>query len=389
MKVRIQDRGALDAVPPAALSAYARAAGWAKSETYSGHSDIYVHEHAPEIIIPRTQRLGDYAEVVSRLIGIFAETAETDELSLYRDLITADRDVVRVRAAPEESRGTISLQDGVKLITGAHDMFLSAARSLHEPRQYRRARATQEVNDFMQRVHLGQTEHGSFVITLMTPVVPPPVRMPTLLDSLEENEWPIEDAPIERRITQKLLEALTAVREAAERTSAGEMDAFLETMKRGASANLCNALAMLIEPFDGIDIGLIWARTWPAETARETVRFGAADAPILREAARRFREHEPRQAAPVQGYIQRLSREDGETGGTATLRADVEGRAVLVSIGLRKLDYDRAIQAHKDNAIIVMNGDLERVGDRWRLRNARIVDAIPNGSDDGNPNRTT
>ena len=64
MKVRIQDRGALDTVSPAALSAYACAVGWAKSETYGDNSDIYVHEHAPEIIIPRTQRLGDYAEVV-------------------------------------------------------------------------------------------------------------------------------------------------------------------------------------------------------------------------------------------------------------------------------------------------------------------------------------
>ena len=213
--------------------------------------------------------------------------------------------------------------------------------------------------------------------------------MPTLLDSLGENEWPIEDVPIERRMTRNLLEALTAAREATERTSAGEMDAFLETVKRGTSANLCNALAMLIEPFGGIDIGLTWARTWPAETARETVRFGAADAPILREAARRFRERGPRHAAPVQGYIQRLSREDEETDGTATLRADIEGRAVLVSTGLRKLDYDRAIQAHKDNALIVVDGDLERVGDRWRFRNARIVDVISDGSDYGNPNRTS
>ena len=389
MKVRIQDRGALDTVPPVALSAYARAAGWAKSETYGDHSDIYVHEHAPEIIIPRTQRLGDYAEVVSRLIGIFAETAETDELSLYHDLITADRDVVRVRAAPEESRGSVSLQDGVKLITGARDMILAAARSLHEPRQYHRARATQEVNDFMQRVHLGQTEHGSFIITLITPVVPPPFRMPSLLDSLEEDERPIEAVPIERQMTRNLLEALTAVREATERTSAGEMDAFLEMVKRGASANICNALTMLIEPFGGIDIGLTWARTWPAGTARETVRFGAADAPILREAARRFREREPRHLGPIQGYIQRLSREDGETDGTATLRADIDGRAVSVATDLRKLDYDRAIQAHKDNALIVVDGDLERVGDRWRFHNAHIVDVVSNGNDDGNLNRTS
>ena len=386
MKIRIQDRDALDTVPPVALSAYARAAGWAKTEAYGDHSDVYVHEHAPEIIIPRTQRLGDYPEVVSRLIGIFAEIAETDELSLYRDLVTADRDVVRVKAALEEPRGSVALKDGVKLINGAHDMFLAAARSLYGPKQYYRAPAIQEVNEFMQQIRLGQTEQGSFIITLITPVVPPPFRLPSLLDALGEEEVSIMDVPIERQMTLNLLEALTAAREATERTSAGETDAFLETVSQGASANLCNALAMLIEPFGGIDIGLTWARTWPAETARETVRFGAADAPILRAAARRFREYEPMRAVSVLGHIQQLSREDRETDGAVTLRTYIDGRVVSVPADLRGSDYNRAIQAHKNNALVVMKGDLERLGDRRRFRNAYIEDIISNENGDGNLN---
>ena len=386
MKIRIRDRGALDTVAPVALSAYARDAGWAKTATYGDHSDVYAHEHAPEIIIPRTQRLGDYPEVVSRLIGIFAEFAETDELSLYRDLVTADRDVVRVKAALEEPRGSVALKDGVKLINGAHDMFLAAARSLYGPKQYYRPSAIQEVNELMQKIHLGQTEHGSFIITLMTPVVPPPFRMPSPLDSMGEDELSMEDVPIERQMTLNLLEALTAAREATERTSAGEMDAFLKTVSRGASADFCNALAMLIEPFGGVDIGLTWARTWPMETARETVRFGAADAPILREAARRFREYEPMSAVSILGHIQQLSREDRETDGTVTLRTYIDGRVASVPAGLRGPDYDRAIQAHKNNDLVVIKGDLERLGDRWRFRNADIEEIISSENGDGHLN---
>ena len=312
MKIRIQDRGALNTVPPVALSAYARDAGWAKTATYGDHSDVYAHEHAPEIIIPRTQHLGDYPEVVSRLIGVFAEFAETDELCLYHDLVTGDRDVVRVKAAREEPFGSVALKDSVKLINGAHDMLLAAVRSLYGPKQYYRAPEIQEVDELMQKIHLGQTEHGSFIVTLMTPVVPPPFRMPLLLDPAGEDELSIEDVPIERQMTQKLLGALTAAREATERTSGGEMEAFPETVNRGVSANLCSALAMLIEPFGGIDIEFTWARTWPGETARETVRFGAADAPILREAARRFRKYEPMRAVSVLGHIQQLSRGMGK-----------------------------------------------------------------------------
>ena len=59
------------AVSPVALSAYARAAGWTKTESYGDHSDVYTGEELPEIILPRTQRLDDYAAVMSQLVGIF------------------------------------------------------------------------------------------------------------------------------------------------------------------------------------------------------------------------------------------------------------------------------------------------------------------------------
>lgn len=377
MKVSIQDKDALAAVPPAALSVYARAAGWEKEEPYGDHSDVYVHGEAPEIIIPRTDRLGDYVNVVSQLIEIFAEAAETDELSLYRDLVTADRDVVRVRAAPEGANGSVTLDDGVSLITGARDMVLAAARSWRESRSFHHARTDREADDYMRQVHLGQTEQGSYVVTLLTPVVPPPMGQAALFDSAAD-----DDAPVGRRMTRRLIEALTAARKATERTSAGDADAFPEAMARGASANLCDAVATLIEPFGGIDVGLTWARTWPAETARETVRFGAFDAPILREAARRFRAWEPRPEVSLIGRIQRLKHDDRGADGTITLRTYVDRRVVSVAADLDQSNYDRAIQAHQNDAVVVMTGDLERFGRQWRLRDPYLADIISDEDDE-------
>ena len=376
MRVSIRDEDALNGVSPSALSAYARAAGWKRQEPYGDHSDVYVREEAPEIVIPRTDRLGDYADVVSRLIEIFAEAAEADTLSLYRDLVTADRDVVRVRAAPEGADGSVTLDDGVSLITGARNMVLAAARSLWDPRPLYRAKPNREARDYMRQVRLGQTEQGSHVVTLLTPVVPPPMRQAALFDSAAD------DPPVERRVTRRLIEALTAAREATERTSAGDADAFPKAVKRGASANLCDAVATLIEPFGGIDVGLTWARTYPVETARETVRFGASDAPILREAARRFREWEPKPDVSLIGRIQRLKRDDRETDGTVTLRTYVEGHVVPVTAALNQPNYDRAIQAHGSGAVVVMTGDLERFGGRWRLRDPYVTDAFSDEDDE-------
>ena len=168
MRVSIRDKEPLSEISPAALSAYARAEGWRRTDNYGDSSDVYVSDGLPEIILPRTQRLGDYANVVSQLIEIFADVAGTDELSLYRDLVTADRDVIRVRAA-EGDDGAVSVSDGIDLVCGARDMILAAACSLRDPRPVYRAGANKEAMGYVNNIRMGQTEQGSFVVTLLTP----------------------------------------------------------------------------------------------------------------------------------------------------------------------------------------------------------------------------
>ena len=43
---------------------------------------------------------------------------------------------------------------------------------------------------------------------------------------------------------------------------------------------------------------------------------------------------------------------------------------------MKQFDYDRAIQAHKNKAPVVLRGDLERTGQRWRLLNPFLVHVI-------------
>ena len=372
MRANIRDREALLAVSPSALSAYARAAGWTKGDTYGDHSDVYAAEGLPEVILPRTQRLGDYANVVSQIIEIFAKAAEVDELSLYRDLVTADRDVIRVRAAPGDDDGSMAVNNGVNLVRGAYDLLLAAACSLREPRPLYRAGANREANNYLNQVRLGQTEQGSYVVTLLTPVVPPPMQQ------MVDPNWASDDDPIERQMTRRLTQALTATRDATERTIGGESDAFSDAVRQGTSANLCEALVTLIEPFPTLDISLTWARTRPMNTARSVGRFANADAPILREAARLFREREPQPDVCLVGLVQRLKRDEWETDGAITLRAYVDGRIQSVTTVLKQSDYEQAIYAHTIKAPVVLKGELERFGQRWRLLNPDVADVILN-----------
>ncbi len=278
MRVDIRDNDALQAISPDALAAYAKAAGWAKVESYGEYSDVYAAEGLPEIILPRTSLLGDYASVVAQLIEIFTKVAERDELALYRDLVNANRDVVRVRAGGDDD-GSPTVDDGVALVGGSRDMLLAAACSLRKPQELYHERADKGATDLLSRVRLGQTEQGSFVVALVV-LIPPPTS-------------PEDDAPIERRMTKRLIEALGAARSATESTVAGDRGAFVKAVDKGVSANLCEALDRMISPFRTLDVSVTWSRTRPMESARQSVEFAKADAAILREAARSFRDHEP------------------------------------------------------------------------------------------------
>jgi len=361
MDVNIRDIDALLAVSPTALAAYARTAGWRQAGEYGEHSNFYVGEELPEIIVPRTEHLGDYANVVSALIQAFAEVTGQDELTTYRSLVTADRDVVRVRAGGNDD-GTVTLNDGVDLIGGTRDLLLAAACSLGAPQPVYRAGANREAANLLNRMHLGQTDQGSFVVTLLTPVVEPPISQ--LIP--DPDDW---NAPIERRTTKRLVEALTAASRAAEKAATGDGNAFTsDTLASGVSANLCEALAKIIAPFPTLDVAVTWARTRPMATPNTIVRFERTDAVRLRKAAHSLRERER-----LHGFVKTLKRGKAEEEGTISLEIDIDGQLQSVDAVLKHADYERALQAHKNRALVVVTGRLECIGERWwRLLNPQI-----------------
>jgi hypothetical protein len=364
MRLDIRDREALTAVSPAALSAYAHTEGWIKGEPYGDYSDVYVKEGQREIIVPRTQRIGDYASVMSQLIVIFAQDAEVDELSIYRDLVTSDRDVIRVRA-DAVGNGDVALDVGVDLMVGARSMLLAAACSLWDQRPIYRSDEYEykAANDYLSRMRLGQTEQGSYIITLLTPSFD------------QESELANRD-PIYRQITRRLAGALTATREAIEGTKGKDTELFFGALGNGVNANLCNALVRMINPVPALDVNLTWARTLPVADTREVIRFANDDVPVLRNAARSFRDHEFLRGTRLTGVVQRLESDEIERGGTMTMSAPIGERHRRVTAVLNQFDYRRALQAHSARLRIIAEGTLRRAGQQWTLLDPSIVEVL-------------
>ncbi|MFO1199041.1 MAG: hypothetical protein U1E86_18940 [Burkholderiaceae bacterium] len=368
MKARILDSAALRAISPSALAAFARGEGWTKGDAYGDHADVYSGAGKPEIILPRTERLADYAAVVSKIVDVFAESMERDALAVYRELVGADRDVVRVRAFGIDEDGTVPINAGVRIVEHARDMLLAAACAVRSPQPLYRAGANRDAIDYIRRVRLGQTEHGSYVVTLLAPV--PPMLQPRLSPT-----WvSLDDEPIERQVTRRLVTALEASRNAVELAMSGDGASFERAVEEGVSANLCESVASLIEESNDLEINISWARTRPTPEIRRTVMFSSSDADILREAARTFRQRQPKPDVKLFGTVLKLKRDQEEVEGLVTLKAMVDEKVQSVRAVLDQTNYSVAVRAHEAKTPVIVTGDLERVKQRWQLTNASIME---------------
>ncbi|NKL37514.1 hypothetical protein GFL49_27870 [Rhizobium leguminosarum bv. viciae] len=370
MKALIVDPETLASISPSAMISYAVTEGWERSEKYGEHSDIYARANGPELIIPGTAQLGDYAQVVSDVINELARYENRSELQVFRDLVGSDRDVVRVRAPEADGDGSVQVDAGVNIFAQAREILLSAACSANEPRPAYRTGKNKEAIAYMNRVRLGQTEHGSFVVTLFAPVPP------SLVESKQRDFWPLPaEEPFDRLVTRYLADGVQAAHKAAEQVVRGDgINAFTQAVHRGVSANLCEALSSLIDAGEGLDVSITWSRTRPTPEARRQVVFGKSESEVLREAARVLRLQEPRPDERLEGYVVGAGRRVEDDDGQVTLKTFLDGRPISVRTKLPAELYTLALAARDEKNPVVVTGDLRREGQRWRLDNPRNLE---------------
>lgn len=376
MKAHIVDREALLAVTPLALRAYATAEGWVSVEQYGGHSQVYAFGDVGEIILPGTQALADYANVVADIIRNLASVENRDELQVYRDIASADRDVVRVRLPEADDDGSVGVEVGVQLVSSARDLMLSAACAAWNPQRSYRAGRVGIADSYMSKVRMGQTEQGSFVVTLLAPV-------PPQIEPQQENLWgDVLNEPFERKVTRRLSGGLDAAASAIEQYNlGGGVGVFEESVHKGVSSNLFDAASRLSDRDDGFEVSITWARTRPTPHRRWSRSFTRADGEVMREVSRIFRERRPRPDELVRGFVTKLARE-GQQPGQITLKGLIDDKWVAIKAILTGDDYGKAIAAHEGVRQVDVTGTLERIGHRWWLSSARDLELVEDDSDD-------
>lgn len=137
--------------------------------------------------MPLATCLADDAARVADILAALEREEGRSQFQILTDLQHCGCDIVRVRGVCEETRaGTLNFLRWVDFVARTRDLLLAAACSAATHKISYPERIPQQAQRFMESLRFGQTEQGSFVLQIFSPVAPQLRRQESQIDQPEE-----------------------------------------------------------------------------------------------------------------------------------------------------------------------------------------------------------
>ena len=367
-------------VTPRAIRVYAEGLGWQRVEGVNGKIAVYKNPDSPlrQLIVPLDEQFDDYGVRTAEAIQRLAEFEKRPAREILNHLLLPPADLLFLREVSSDAEGgTLPLDHAARVIDGTRKVLLSEAHSVLVPQPYHPRMSRGEAEDFLSRCRLGQTDRGSFVLTVACPLV-------LKADLLDPN-----GEPFSRRVTSLLMQSLGELSQAADRM---QIEDLADTSRHpGISANLCESLLLLRPTGERsyLNITVCWSRALLPDS-RESKRevqlrqevFDVAEvlAPKLRSVP------EPRIDRFI-GFVDELRGqplpEIGMPSGEVRFTLFDQGEEIRAKADLDEMHYSVAGHAHLASRVVSFKGVLDRLPRLNRIRdvtNFKIIEV-----DDGIP----
>jgi len=371
MKALVTDKIALNNVSPNNLKTYLRSKDWIEEFEISTNVNLW-RNGAEEVIVLDKDDFNDYALRVSETLRTLEKKEARSQLQIIRDIYTSAYDIIRIRNKSEDAQdGSIPYDMGLEFNAGAKDLIQAVACSVASPKPYYLTRKPQKSQDFMKKIRLGQTEQGSYILTVLNPILP--------LQQGEQFEL-IPLAPYERKVTATLSAALTKANIAAQSfRDTGNYSDFIEGINYGLSANLFDSIVRIAatSPGQDIDLNITWSRNRPAPQDIETdITVSSGVISIFSNVSSILKEREPETEYNMRGVVIRLQKEKSTGNGKVTVLDISSGVPRKITLELSGQQYDTAIEAHKKYKTIQCIGEIARRGRSYILINQGKLDIL-------------
>lgn len=323
-----------------------------------------------QVLVPIDSSRPDFAErmwdAVEKLATFEGRTSE----AVVTDLLSYDSDLLRYRiVSPRTQRGTIPLGQAIDLLSGAKQSLLSAAHSVLALRRHHPKLSRTEAVQLLEACQMGQTERGSFVVTIACP-----------MGAIDEEEAGLFDrnVPFARRATELLTKALVELDTAIEEN---RINSVVDQDEPLVSANLCEALLKMRPSQDNAMLEFLpsWAPSHPISLEQRlptSVIFSGDEFEPIEEVYRQLRPTSEELVKPWIAFVDELRGTEGEAGtreGEVVLALFDEDQVIRARANLTKEQYRIAYDAHNPSRPIWVHGQLIRGPRVSRLTNVAEI----------------
>lgn len=324
------------------------------------YNEIFTIWHRPEehnvdfeLIVPENNNIKFFYPTIEEILNSLSDFYGKTHSQIIDDFNNSIHDKVKYSIkSPTTKNGLIPLNDGIRLLDNTKEMLASTFMAVNKKKKNYIGQRYESVNNILEATELGQTEEGSFIINIFIPK-----------DYYEDKNPPL---PLfeELTYTRKALSIMeNATKELLLRVGEFQVNEnikiFDETVEKGVSSNFCHAISEIssngkndiiinIEYNDGID----------RKTETREISISKEIIPIINKVVEYFRSDIIEEDQSLIGYVTMLHKEEDAEEGEIALATFIEGKQRKVRMKLSQKFYIIAVNAHRDNKLVVCKGTL-------------------------------
>jgi len=346
---------------PLAVSKYLDETGW--NAFPFKRTDIKVYQYKKgnnlyQINIPLEKSLADYKHAMydaAEKISI-VEGKSIEHVMLY--LLNPNTDILKIRLDKKDMEaGNILFDDAIKLYDNAKKLLAATASDIINPKKIHYGRFDVPVQKFLNQCRFGQTEIGSYVVSVVCPFAELKDEYRQLSIFSDEEQCA---KSITRQVTNQLMYNIATIKN---KIDSGNIES-LSTGEDNISSNFFEAL-------NGLNL----------QHEDATVEFTAEWSPVVKTNRCSFNRikitndyYQPisniidrikqntNQQTEIVGRIKELKAApviDKRTKGTVVVVfVDDKSKAKTATVNLSREDYDSAVDAHHYGKAVRIIGDL-------------------------------
>lgn len=306
-----------------------------------------------QINIPIKRDYPDYAEMIYRSCETLADFENIDLNLAINKILYPFSDTLKFRTNNKRVlNGSLPVEDAVSFFETSKKLIADAAMDVLAKTKHRTSKYTNEVSEFVSRCRFGQTEIGSYVLSVICPYSEEEIKLSDS-ESLFGNDYKIDN--LTTKIVKKVINSTNKISEAVEQNT--DLNEFINRNDDDfISLNFIEDLSDFIED-DNDSYIEIKTELGTATSENTSTVFHSRKNKILREFVDNFKRKEnvENKQITVSGKISRAAANpDLEHRNTGEITIEKDNKKIVIT--LKYVDYVRAVNAHQNGWNILVKG---------------------------------